>query len=55
MNLNTGEVTVKRHHMFPLPRTVAVLPDVESALGHLDAESCAEVRVVLGCAVVVVL
>lgn len=44
VNLNTGEVTVKRHHMMPLPRTIAGVPDVVAALGPLDAESCAEAR-----------
>ena len=28
VNLNTGEVTVKAHHMRPLPRTVAIMSDV---------------------------
>ena len=44
LTLKAGEVTVKRHHMRPLPRTVAIMPDVVAALGPLDSESCAEVK-----------
>eukprot|EP00854_Cymbomonas_tetramitiformis_P005006 gene5006-6098_t len=44
VNINTGEVTVKRHHFQALSRGMARATDVESALGTLGDESCAEVE-----------